>query len=70
MVSDIDLISGHLNPWSCALQWCGELFHEFASDTMAKHSGTFNCQRFFLHVECWNVSSLVEMDGGTKTATV
>ena len=38
-------------------------------DTMAKHPDSFNCLRS-LCVGCWNVRSLVEMDGGIKTATV
>ena len=37
--------------------------------TMAKHPGSSNCLSF-LCVGCWNVQSLVEMDGGIKTATV
>ena len=37
--------------------------------TLLKHPGSSNCLNF-LHVGCWNVRSLVEMDGGIKTATV
>ena len=36
---------------------------------MGKHPGSFNCHKS-LHVGCWNVRSLVEMDGGVRTATV
>ena len=34
--------------------------------TMKEHPGSSHC----LHVRCWNVRSLVKMDGGVKTATV
>ena len=37
--------------------------------TMINHPGSSNCLNL-LHVGCWNVRSLVEMDGGLKTATV
>ena len=37
--------------------------------TMVKYPGSSNCLGF-LCVGCWNVRSLVEMDGGIKTATV
>ena len=37
--------------------------------TMVKYPGSSNCLGF-LRVGCWNVRSLVEMDGGIKTATV
>ena len=36
---------------------------------MVKYPGSSNCLGF-LRVGCWNVRSLVEMDGGIKTATV
>ena len=35
--------------------------------TMVKHPDSFNCLSF-LCVGCWNGRSLVEMDGGIKTA--
>ena len=37
--------------------------------SLGKHPGSFYCLRS-LHVGCWNVRSLVEIDGGIKTATV
>ena len=37
--------------------------------TMVKHPGSFKCLSF-LHVGCWNVRSLVEIDVDVKTATV
>ena len=53
VISHTDLISDHLNPWSCALQRCGEpLVVSITSSlqklcfTMAKHTGSFNYLRF------------------------
>ena len=46
--------------------------HKFAQKlcvTMVKHPGGSNCLKF-LRVGCWNVKSLVEMDGGIKIATL
>jgi len=42
----------------------------FASEAVChyEHPGSFNCLSS-LHVWCWNFRSLVEMDGGIKTAT-
>ena len=37
--------------------------------TMVKHPSSSNCLSF-LCMGCWNVRSLVEMDGGIKTAIV
>jgi len=32
------------------------------------HRSGFHCLKSFLRVGCWNVCSLVEADGGVKTA--
>lgn len=34
------------------------------------HPSDFHCLKSFLSVSCWNVRSLVEVDGGVKTAIV
>ena len=74
MVYHTDLFSSHLNPWSLTLKWCGEplVFSitnmlEKLCVTVVKHPGSFNCLSF-LHVGCWNVKRLVEMNGSIKTA--
>ena len=76
MVYHTDLFSGHLNPWRLTVQWYSEplVFSiinslEKLCVIMVKHPSSSNCLTFS-HVGCWNVGSLVEMDGGIKSAIV